>query len=179
MLLFGFNPFLEYSLQIEPVHGYPAVGHIRYYTSYTLRSQLECNGFSAITIQGDVVIGSRFVKGSRYTGRPRRALMSRVASMACNFAQPGAHWSDWTSGFRAFTAPALQALLGKRYFAKMHGWQIEVLAHAGHLGLEIAEAPISYRAGRSAFNRHIANEAFLVWLDIFFRIAPFRKANRA
>jgi hypothetical protein len=61
----------------------------------------------------------------------------------------------------------------------MHGWQIEVLAHAGHLGLEIAEVPISYRAGRSAFNRKIANEAFLVWMDIFFRITPFRKANRA
>lgn len=55
MLMFGINPFLEYSLKLPPFKGYPSVGHIRYYTLQTLKSQLAFNGFSNISIRGDVL----------------------------------------------------------------------------------------------------------------------------
>ena len=61
MLLFGINPFIEYSLELPPNKGYPAVGHVRYYTSKTLRLQLLHNGFKDIKIQGGA-LGSLFFK---------------------------------------------------------------------------------------------------------------------
>lgn len=56
MLLLGINPFLEYSSVLPPIKGYPAVGHIRYYTAKTLRLQLMYHGFKNITIQGGTMI---------------------------------------------------------------------------------------------------------------------------
>lgn len=53
MLLFGINPFLEYSSKLSPINGYPAVGHIRYYTLHTLKKQLMYNGFIHISICGN------------------------------------------------------------------------------------------------------------------------------
>ena len=111
----------------------------------------------------DVVIGSRFVKGSRYEGNPKRALMSRIAGMACNLAVPGGCWNDWTSGYRVFSRGAAEYLVKQKYAATMHAWQIEVLAHAARAGFRIEERPITYIAGRSSFNRAVAREAFGVW----------------
>ena len=53
MLLFGFNPFVEFSTQL-PYKEYN-VGHIRYYTKSNLESQLKFNHFSNIKITGDRV----------------------------------------------------------------------------------------------------------------------------
>lgn len=111
----------------------------------------------------DLVIGSRFTAGSRYVGNPKRALLSRAAAAACNWAQPGASHSDWTSGYRLWFHHGLRMALDEGTTAAMHGWQIEMLANAGRLGLRIAEVPITYRAGRSSFNRAVAREAFGVW----------------
>lgn len=105
-----------------------------------------------LEVDADIVIGSRFVKGARYIGRPWRALLSRVAAFMLNAAQPGADYHDWTSGYRAFKPEALHYLLSLPYTGKMHEWQIEVLARAGEAGYSIREAPITYRAGKSSFN---------------------------
>lgn len=114
----------------------------------------------------DLVVGSRFCDGARYEGNLRRQWMSRAAALACNVryghAITGAV-SDWTSGYRAFSAEALRKLARCNYSATMHGWQIEVLLAARWLGLRVIERPITYRAGRSSFNRRIAKEAFGVW----------------
>ena|SRR3989344_681904 len=56
MLLLGMNPFLEFSSKFPPVEGYPAVGHIRYYTLSTLCFQLDHHGFKDISIQGGTII---------------------------------------------------------------------------------------------------------------------------
>lgn len=126
----------------------------------------------------DVVIGSRFCKGARYTGNPKRALLSRLAALMCNLAQHGAHYSDWTSGYRVFSRKALQTLLSvKHYRGRMHEWQIEVLARAGEAGLRIVEAPITYTAGRSSFNLRVAWEAFQMWGHVFNHIGAVRKAT--
>ncbi len=113
----------------------------------------------------EVVVGSRFCAGAYYHGNLRRQVMSRAAALACNvrYCHAITGISDWTSGYRAFSAPALRKLAGCEYRATMHGWQIEVLLAARWLGLRIAEMPITYRAGRSSFNRRVAKEAFGVW----------------
>ena len=110
----------------------------------------------------DVMVGSRFITGSMYLGRPVRREMSRLAALACRL-KSGAHLTDWTSGYRAFSRDALEELVGQRYRASMHGWQIEVLHHALHLGLHIGETAITYRAGRSSMNGRIALEAINTW----------------
>jgi len=111
----------------------------------------------------DVVIGSRFVTGSRYIGNPRRRFMSWLAGIACNVAVPGGCWNDWTSGYRVFSREAAEYLVKQDYTAQMHGFQIEVLAHAARAGFRIEERPITYIAGRSSFNRKVAREAIGVW----------------
>lgn len=116
-------------------------------------------------LNADVAIGSRFLPGAIYMGRPLRREMSRLAAMACE-AKTGARITDWTSGYRAFSRHALEQLIGQRYDASMHGWQIEVLKRSLDLDLKITEAPITYRAGRSSFNRHIALEALNAWRQL-------------
>ncbi len=127
----------------------------------------------------DMVVGSRFIKGAAYdnhAGRLTRPYMSRLAAAMCNFAV-GAHFTDWTSGYRAFHAGTLRKLLEHHYNARMHGWQIEVLAQANHDGMCISEMPIKYIAGRSSFNTRVANEAINSWLHIMHHVggAPKRQ----
>lgn len=119
--------------------------------------------------RADIVIGSRFRGGASYdntNGSWKRPILSRIASFAMNRVQFGAHHSDWTSGYRYFNQKALDVLLKRTYHAKMHAWQIEVLAYAGEEGLKITESPISYVAGRSSFNHKVANEAFMTFLHV-------------
>lgn len=119
--------------------------------------------------QADVIIGSRFIHGARYDnaqGTWLRPTMSRIAATMMNYAQTGARYTDWTSGYRYFSRRALNVLLNRDYIATMHGWQMEVLAYAGEAGLTIKEVPIRYTAGRSSFNRKVAWEAFLVWSHV-------------
>lgn len=113
----------------------------------------------------DLVIGSRFMPGAQYVGNPRRRIMSRLAASACNL-RSGAKLSDWTSGYRAFSRKALETLLWRDYTTTMHSWQIEVLRNAVGFGLRIGEVPITYRAGRSSFNRQIARDALRVWATL-------------
>lgn len=129
----------------------------------------------ALNDGADMVIGSRFVKGAAYIGGlTRRRVMSQAAALACNIVQEA--WvRDWTSGYRLFTADAAAALLQFKYWQRMHGWQIAVLARAHQLGLRVVEVPITYRAGRSSFNFKVADEAFGTWLDIMHHYPPKRK----
>ncbi len=110
----------------------------------------------------DLMIGSRFLHGSLYEGRPWRKWLSRLASAMCNL-KTGGQLSDWTSGYRAFSAEAAWYLLGAQFAARMHGWQIEVLGWALAAQFSIAEAPITYRAGESSFRLSTALEAFRAW----------------
>ncbi len=112
----------------------------------------------------ELAIGSRFCKGARYIGSPHRALLSRLATAACNGKiRREYRVSDWTSGLRIFTADTVRYLLRFDYHAKMHGWQIEVLMRALGGNRTVYETPIAYTAGRSAFNGRVAVEAFKVW----------------
>lgn len=120
-------------------------------------------------IPADVVIGSRFLPGARYDnirGPLLRPVATRFAAWMMNYAQDGANWSDWTSGYRYFNRRALELLLKRTYLTGMHTWQIEVLAYAGEMGLKIVEEPIWYTAGRSSFSWTMARDAFRVWRHV-------------
>ncbi len=60
LLLFGKNPFLEFSL--NPQRSVPGIGHIRYFTKATLFELLEANGFDVEDFTSDAV---NFFKGGR------------------------------------------------------------------------------------------------------------------
>lgn len=129
----------------------------------------------ALNAGADMIIGSRFVAGAAYIGGPwQRPILSRAAAFACNALQ-GSRVHDWTSGYRLFTADALRGLLQFKYWQKMHAWQIAVLARAHAIGLTVVETPISYRAGRSSFNRKVALEAVNTWMDIMHHYPPKKK----
>lgn len=106
----------------------------------------------------DVVIGSRFVPGAHYTGRPARSTLSRVYAKACNLLT-GAEIRDWTSGFRIYSPRAVTAILSAKPRQKMHAFQPAALRACLRAGLTVAEAPIRYTAGRSSMNRSHAWEA--------------------
>ena len=117
-----------------------------------------------LAIDADVVIGSRFLPGSRYVGRRWRAALSRLAAALCSVRIGGPWIADWTSGYRALTANAAYYLLNFcTYEARMHGWQIEVLGKVLRAGLSVAEVPITYVAGPSSFDLSVAREAFQAW----------------
>lgn len=128
---------------------------------------------AALNLGADIVVGSRFMAGSYYDslyGSRFRPWLSRLASLMCNIVQSGAWYTDWTSGYRVFSRAAVEYLRKRTYIAKMHGWQIEVLAYAGEAGFKVVEQPIHYHAGRTSFNRKVAAEAFRVWLHIMHNV---------
>lgn len=110
----------------------------------------------------DIIIGSRFLDGSRYLGNPTRRRLSAVASWMCRL-KSGIPVTDWTSGFRVFSRRAISTLLYFPYSGRMHDWQIEVLRYAFSSGLTVQEMPITYLGGRSSFNTSVALAAFAQW----------------
>jgi dolichol-phosphate mannosyltransferase len=174
----GIGPSLIQGWQMLAEFSHPYIVHMDAGGSHTpddvpwLLAPLEAG-------QADMVIGSRFRPGSSYQGRRWRQIASQVAAFACNRAQTGAHYSDWSSGFRAFTVDAVRTLLAHRYHGLMHEWQLEVLAHAGADGLKIVEVPIRYRAGRSSMNSRIASDVVGIWLQILNQYGPVRTDHAA
>jgi len=120
----------------------------------------------AAVVTHDVAIGSRFLAGSTYIGPCWRSLGSRIATVVYNV-KTGGRFSDVTSGFRAYRAEALDAILNmaleEKHLAAMHGFQLQVLHYARRLRLHIAEVPIAYKSGRSSLSRQVALEALGVW----------------
>lgn len=128
----------------------------------------------------DLVIGSRFVDGATYDnsgGVWYRPMASRIMAGLCWLAQSGGRFADWTSGFRAMTAESARYLLGKHYFATMHGWQMECLAYANEAAMRIREVPITYIAGRSSMNLAAAHEASVSLLLILNHIGGRGRAK--
>jgi len=120
-----------------------------------------------LDLGGDVAIGSRFCPFGHYLGGSLlRRLGSRAMTALCNLAM-GTKFSDWSSGYRAFTRKALIKLIKGQYFAQGHAWQMEVLSRAVEAELRIVEFPIVYYAGTSSLHLSGVLEAVNVWLQIF------------
>jgi dolichol-phosphate mannosyltransferase len=123
-----------------------------------------------LAIDADVVVGSRFARGATYTGRPWRALLSRLMALACNLVTAGPWVRDWTSGYRVLSAAAVDELLRHTYRGTMHAWQMETLARLRAAGLSVVEMPITYTVGRSSASWQTVYEASDVLLHIFNHI---------
>lgn len=168
----GIGPCLMQAWRMAREDGHACVLQIDAGDSHQARDCLAIFNAAAAS-EADMVIGSRFLPGSKYdnwNGSWYRPMLSRLAALAMNYAQWGAKYTDWTSGYRYFNDKALDLLLRKNYIAKMHGWQIETLAYAGEAGLKIIEVPISYKAGRSSFNKTVAWEAIMTFLHVMHHV---------
>lgn len=121
-------------------------------------SHSPVDAWRVLNATGDIVVGSRFLFGSRYIGRPFRARASRWYSRACSI-RTGYPVSDWTSGLRAYSRAAAASIVARPITAKMHAWQAEALVVAHKAGFQVNEIPVSYCAGTSSLSRTGIREA--------------------
>lgn len=113
----------------------------------------------------DLVIGSRYVPGGRTECWPRRR---RVLSRWGNRYAAGVLGlavNDATSGYRAYSASALQRMGYDDVRADGYGFQVEMTHRLVRIGGRVVEYPIVFRDrqhGESKLSRSIVREAF--WL---------------
>lgn len=123
--------------------------------------------FRALAEGADLVIGSRNIPGGHVVGwGPGRHLLSKGGSLYSR-AILGVGVRDLTSGYKAFTRKALEALLVKKVDSNGYSFQIEMNYRALQLGLNVREVPIVFvdrQVGASKMDRKIVLEAVLtVW----------------
>jgi dolichol-phosphate mannosyltransferase len=125
--------------------------------------------------EADVAVGSRYVRGGgvRHWGWHRQ-LISRGGNLYVRVLL-GTPVHDTTAGFKAFRAPALEAIdvLGSE--SNGYSFQIENTWRATRRGLRITEVPITFSdrtAGASKMSGSIAREA--LGLVLRWRVAELR-----
>ncbi len=125
----------------------------------------ELPDFVAALSEADLVIGSRFIPGGEAPGWGRhRILLNRAASTYCSMLL-GLPLSDPTSGFRALSRDALDALAESPVRSEGFSFQIEVAFRVHHRGLRLGEHPICFidrTRGASKLSAEIVAEALLV-----------------
>lgn len=115
-----------------------------------------------LAVDADVVIGSRFCPGGSHNGPAWRRAGSRAVSGAFNFVHDR-KIADWTSGFRAYSAKAVDTILMDPPGSKRHAVQAEMLSTCLQHGLSVVEVPIDYLMGESSFNAAAAREMLGLW----------------
>jgi dolichol-phosphate mannosyltransferase len=115
----------------------------------------------------DVVIGSRNISGGGVEGWGLgRHVLSKGGSLYSRTIL-GLEVRDLTSGYKAFTRRALEAIDLERVRSNGYSFQIEMTYRAHLKGMSIAEVPIVFvdrRVGYSKMNRRIFAEAIgVVW----------------
>lgn len=121
----------------------------------------------AIDAGADVVIGSRNIPGGGVEGwGVGRHVLSKGGSIYSRTIL-GIGVRDLTSGFKAFTRRALEAIDLDAVRSNGYSFQIELTYRALHRGMKVTEVPITFvdrRAGRSKMSRKIFAEAIaMVW----------------
>jgi dolichol-phosphate mannosyltransferase len=121
----------------------------------------------------DVVIASRYQKGSRIVGVPfHRRFLSRGASLLFRCIMPIKGVKDYTCGYRAYRADAVKHVLieyGDEFLAR-DGFEcmVDILLKLGKMGLIIGEAPFilryDWKEGQTMMNlsRTIRRSLFLL-----------------
>jgi dolichol-phosphate mannosyltransferase len=115
----------------------------------------------------DIAIGSRNVPGGGVEGwGPGRHVLSKGGSLYSR-AILGVGVRDMTTGFKAFTRRALEAVDLDTIRSNGYSFQVELNYRAIRRGMRIAEVPIVFvdrRAGQSKMSRKVFLEAVLmVW----------------
>ena len=123
--------------------------------------------FRALDEGADVVIGSRNVPGGGVEGWGLgRHVLSKGGSLYSRGIL-GLAVRDLTSGYKAFTRRALEAIDLGRVRSNGYSFQIEMTYRAHLQGMKVVEVPIVFvdrRAGYSKMNRRIFAEAIaVVW----------------
>ena len=123
--------------------------------------------FRALESGADVVIGSRNVPGGGVEGwGPGRHVISKGGSLYSRTIL-GLPIRDLTSGYKAYTRRALEAIDLGSVRSNGYSFQIETTYRAHLKGMNIVEVPIVFvdrRAGHSKMNRRIFAEAVgVVW----------------
>jgi dolichol-phosphate mannosyltransferase len=121
----------------------------------------------ALDLGFDVVIGSRNIPGGNVEGwGAGRHFISKGGSLYSR-AILGLGIKDLTSGYKAFTRRALEAIALERVSSNGYSFQIELTYRAVLRGMRVKEVPIVFvvrTAGRSKMNRRIFIEAIgMVW----------------
>jgi dolichol-phosphate mannosyltransferase len=116
----------------------------------------------------DLVIGSRYMGGTiSVVGWDfRRLLLSRLGNSYATWIL-GFPLTDVTSGFRAFSRRALEAMDLEGIHAQGYSFQIEMAYYVWRMGMEVREIPITFTeryGGASKMSRAIVREAMrLPW----------------
>ncbi|MCB7137056.1 polyprenol monophosphomannose synthase [Cellulosimicrobium marinum] len=110
----------------------------------------------------DVVLGSRWVPGGSVVNWPlHRRLLSRGGSLYTRLAL-GIDVRDATGGYRAYSADALDRVLGTDVESQGYCFQIDMVRRALDAGLRVTEVPITFVErvrGESKMSRAIVVEA--------------------
>jgi dolichol-phosphate mannosyltransferase len=110
----------------------------------------------------EVVIGSRYIKGGHIPNwRRSRRLLSRGGNEYAKW-MLGLDVSDSTSGYRVYSASALEKIDYNSVTADGYGFQIEMTYRARSRGASIIEVPISFKdrqRGESKMSKAIVIEA--------------------
>jgi dolichol-phosphate mannosyltransferase len=119
----------------------------------------------AASLDADLVLGSRYVKGGSTIGWDlKRRMLSRGANLyARTILTTGVR--DMTGGFRCYRVPALAKLDLSRVNGKGYAFQIEMVFRMVRAGCSVREIPIHFvdrRVGQSKMDAKIAREA--LWL---------------
>ena len=121
----------------------------------------------AVDAGGDVIIGSRNIPGGGVEGWGLgRHVLSKGGSLYSRTIL-GVAVRDLTSGFKAFTRRALEAIDLDAVQSNGYSFQIELTFRALRCGMRVTEVPITFvdrRAGKSKMSRKIFAEAIgMVW----------------
>jgi dolichol-phosphate mannosyltransferase len=119
----------------------------------------------AASLDADLVLGSRYVKGGSTIGWDlKRRMLSRGANLyARTILTTGVR--DMTGGFRCYRVQALAKLDLSRVNGKGYAFQIEMVFRMVRAGCSVREIPIHFvdrRVGQSKMDAKIAREA--LWL---------------
>ena len=123
--------------------------------------------FEALASGADVVVGSRNIPGGRVEGWGiGRQILSKGGSLYSRVIL-GVPVHDMTTGYKAFTRAALEAIELGEVRSNGYSFQIEMTYRALRRGLRVVEVPIVFvdrTLGQSKMNRKIFLEAIgVVW----------------
>jgi len=111
----------------------------------------------------DLVIGSRYMHGKiNVVGWDfKRLLLSRSGNLYASKLL-GLRFTDLTSGFRAFSRKALEAVNLDAIASEGYSFQIEMAYHLSRAGLAVREIPVIFHerfGGHSKMSKKIVREA--------------------
>jgi dolichol-phosphate mannosyltransferase len=102
----------------------------------------------------DVVIGSRFLKGSKVDLKPERFISTRIANKIAEAALE-LKVKDTSSGFRAYRADCIKNAIKDGIKTEYFSCQVELLEKVNSIGGRLTEVPVHYirrDRGESKYN---------------------------